>query len=207
MWSFNELEKIGVLCQKHHVVVLADEIHCDLTDKGHEYIPFASVSKECRENSIVCMSATKTFNIAGIQTAIVMIPNESIRFKMERGLNSDEVAEPNSFAIDAVVAGLNKGDEWLEELKDYLWDNKMKVKSYIENNIAKIHLVESNATYLLWMDCSEITNDAVRLSESIRRDTGLYLSAGTHLPRQWELLFAYEYCMPKEYIRRRSFKT
>ena len=112
IWDRETLLRIGELCAKHHVLVLSDEIHCDLTDPGCEYVPFASVSEVCRKNSITCIAPTKTFNLAGLQTAAVMVPDPVIRHKLDRGLNTDEVAEPNAFAVGAAVAAFNKGEEY-----------------------------------------------------------------------------------------------
>ena len=120
IWDKETLARIGELCAKHHVLVLSDEIHCDLTDPGYEYVPFASVSEVCRSNSITCMAPTKAFNLAGLQTAAVMVPDPVIRHKLNRGLNTDEVAEPNAFAVGAAVAAFEKGESWLEELREYL---------------------------------------------------------------------------------------
>ena len=108
------MERIGELCRRYHVIVLADEIHCDLTSPGCDYIPFASISESCRDSSITCISATKAFNMAGLQTAAVVIPDERIRNIMLRGLNADEIAEPNSFAVDSVAAAFGEGEEWLD---------------------------------------------------------------------------------------------
>lgn len=121
IWTRLELKKIGELCSRYHVLVISDEIHCDLTAPNREYVPYASVSDTCRDNSITCVSPTKTFNLAGIQTAAIFVPNEAIRSRMIRAINTDEVAEPNSFAIEAAVAAFNRGEEWLEELKTYIW--------------------------------------------------------------------------------------
>ncbi len=178
VWDNETLERIGELCFKHHVIVLSDEIHCDLTEPGYEYIPFASVSQTCEMNSITCISPTKTFNLAGIQTAAVMAPNEALRYKMERGLNTDEVAEPNAFAIDAAIAAFTKGEGWLDELRKYLSNNKKIVRAIIETEIPNIKLYASNATYLLWIDCSKALGDGAELCRFIRCETGLYLSAG-----------------------------
>lgn len=92
IWDRETLAKIGELCSQYHVVVLSDEIHCDLTDPGYSYIPFASVSETCRNNSITCMAPTKTFSIAGLQTAAVSVPEPFLRHKVWRGLNTDEVS-------------------------------------------------------------------------------------------------------------------
>nr|WP_304955892.1 MalY/PatB family protein [uncultured Acetatifactor sp.] len=178
IWDRGILARIGELCEKHHVLVLSDEIHCDLTDPGSEYVPFASVSNLCRDNSVTCLAPTKTFNIAGLQTAAVMVPNPVIRHKLERGLNTDEVAEPNAFAIGAAVAAFEKGGPWLEELREYLAGNKRLVRSFVKQHLPEIKVVPSEATYLLWLDCGEITEDAGELTRFIRRDSGLYLTEG-----------------------------
>ena len=178
IWDRDTLSRIGELCAKHHVLVLSDEIHCDLTDPGCNYIPFASVSEVCRDNSITCMAPTKAFNLAGLQTAAVMVPNPVIRHKLNRGLNTDEVAEPNVFAVVAAVAAFEKGENWLEELRRYLYDNKQLVREYMKDNLPVIKVVPSDATYLLWLDCSGITYDAEKLCSFIRQDSGLYLTAG-----------------------------
>ena len=178
IWDRETLQRIGELCSTHHVLVLSDEIHCDLTDPGCEYVPFASVSEACRYNSITCMAPTKTFNLAGLQTAAVMVPDPVIRHKLNRGLNTDEVAEPNVFAIGAAVAAFEKGEPWLEELRQYLYSNKQLVRAFVEQEIPGLKVVPSQATYLLWLDCSEITEDATELAEFIRKDSGLYLTEG-----------------------------
>lgn len=178
IWDQETLARIGELCHRHHVLVLSDEIHCDLTDPGCEYVPFASVSGICRDNSITCLAPTKTFNLAGLQTAAVMVPDPHIRHKLERGLNTDEVAEPNAFAIQAAVAAFGQGEAWLEELRVYLKGNKDLVRETVEKEIPGVRVVPSQATYLLWLDCSAITEDAGELAAFIRSDTGLYLTEG-----------------------------
>ena len=158
--------------------MVSDEIHSDLTDPGFEYVPFASVSETCREISVTCMAPTKTFSIPGIQTAAVMVPNPVLRHKVNRGLNTDEVAEPNVFAIGAAVAAFDKGEDWLEELRVYLRDNKQLVRDFIREKIPLIKVVPSQATYLLWLDCSQMTENVTKLVEEIREKSGLYLTEG-----------------------------
>ena len=178
IWDRETLEKIGELCDRYHVIVVSDEIHCDLTDPGYEYVPFASVSDQCRENSITCIAPTKTFGIPGIQTAAVVVPNPVLRHRVNRGLNTDEVAEPNNFAVAAAVAAFQHGDQWLTELREYLSQNKQYVRDYIGAYIPEIKVVPSNATYLLWLDCSELTDDACELQRFIEKHSGLVLTEG-----------------------------
>ncbi len=179
IWDRDTLKRIGDLCVKHHVLVLSDEIHCDLTAPGKDYIPFASVSENCRNNSITCIAPTKAFNIAGIQTAAVVIPDPTIRHRVNRGLNTDEVAEPNVFAAVAPVAAFNEGGAWLDALKQYLWENRQYAEQFIAAEIPQIHVVKGEATYLLWLDCCKAAAGIPELSEFIRKETGLYLSDGT----------------------------
>ena len=178
IWTKEEIEKVGHLCNKYNVVVLSDEIHCDITDLDSSYVPFASVSDECLNNSIVCISASKAFNLAGIQSAAVYCANEKLRKIIVKGLNSDEVAEPNCFAIDTIVAAFNDSKDWLMNLKQYIYENKQIVKTYLKENNLPIKLVESKATYLLWLDCSLVSKNVSKFASFLREKTGLYLSDG-----------------------------
>jgi cystathionine beta-lyase len=178
IWEKETLQKVGELCKKHHVVVLSDEIHCDLTAPGKEYIPFASVSDTCREVSVTCIAPTKAFNIAGLQTAAVVVPDEFLRNKMNRALNTDEVAEPNAFAMTATIAAFTKGEEWLDALREYVQQNKNKVVEYLEHHLPKLKVTSLDVTYLLWIDVSDYTDNSKVLAENLRADTGLYVSEG-----------------------------
>ncbi|WP_195600532.1 MalY/PatB family protein [Longibaculum muris] len=178
IWSQETLKRIGDLCARHHVLVVSDEIHCDIIAPGREYIPFASVSKTNLNNSITCIAPTKAFNLAGLQSACIVVENEVIRQKVNRGINTDEVAEPNSFAITAAMSAFNYGEKWLDELNIYIQNNKQIACQYIEENLPMLHVVYSEATYLLWIDCSKVTDDSVELVEAIKKKTGLYLSDG-----------------------------
>ena len=178
IWSREELARIGELARSHGITVLSDEIHCDITDPGEAYVPFASVSEACRQISVTCLAPTKAFNIAGLQTAAVYVPDPHLRHKVWRGLNTDEVAEPNSFAVCAAVAAFEKGGPWLDELREYLYQNKLLALRYLSDRIPEVRPTPSRATYLLWLDCSALTHDTGRLCAFIREETGLVLSPG-----------------------------
>ena len=179
IWDRQTLEKIGALCSRHHVTVVSDEIHCDLTDPGESYVPFASASETCRQISITCMAPTKAFNLAGLQTAAVSVPDEVLRHKVWRALNTDEAAEPNAFAVEAAVAAFTRGADWLDALRDYLYENKKLAEAYIEKEIPDVRAVASQATYLLWLDCSGLIGCGREAAGFLRRETGLYLSEGS----------------------------
>lgn len=177
VWSKETLKKIGELCIKYNVLVVSDEIHCDLT-YGNSYTPFASISPEIAQNSITCIAPTKTFNLAGVQSSNIIVPNDEIRRMVNRGINTDEVAEPNAFAIEATIAAFTKGEPWLNELIEYLAENKRVVQKFIHNELPSLNLIHSDATYLLWIDCSSITKDSLEFCKFIRKETGLYVSSG-----------------------------
>lgn len=178
IWDQETLIKIGNLCAKHHVIVVSDEIHCDITAPDYEYIPFASVSETNLMNSITCIAPTKAFNLAGLQTACLVIANPVLRHKVNRGINTDEVAEPNSFAVCATIAAFEKGETWLDELRAYIENNKQTAIQFIEEHLPQLHVIPTQATYLLWIDCSLVCDNSVDLVESIRQTTGLYVSDG-----------------------------
>ena len=178
IWNREELARIGELCKKHHVMVLSDEIHCDLTAPGKEYVPFASVSETCRDISITAIAPTKTFNIAGLQTAAVVAPNKGIRNRIWRALNTDEVAEPSAFAVDVAVAAFNEGRQWNLELRQYIQENKDITEKYLNEHLPKVRMISKDATYLLWLDVSAYTDDSEALADFIREKTGLFVSTG-----------------------------
>lgn len=180
IWSAEELRRIGDLCEKHGVTLISDEIHCDITTPGKMYVPYASIGEKYARHCAVCLSATKAFNIAGLQCAAVAVPDEHLRDKISRGLNSDEVAEPNCFAAVATVAAFNGGEDWLDELREYVFSNRAEAERYIAQNIPGVRAVAAEASYLLWVDVSAVTDDSERLAEHIRSHTGLWITAGSH---------------------------
>lgn len=178
IWSKEQLLKIAKLCEKHSVLVVSDEIHCDLTAPDKSYTPFAKVSDWAGENSISCLAPTKSFNLAGLQTAAVSVPNPLLRHKVQRGLNTDEVAEPNSFAVVATIAAYTEGASWLDELRDYIEENKKIAAAFIEEHLPNVKLVPSDATYLLWLDCRSICVYSKEMCKYLAENHGLLLSGG-----------------------------
>lgn len=162
----------------HGVTVISDEIHSPITAPSKKYVPFASVSKTAEEISITCLAASKAFNIAGLQSSCLYIKNPFLRHKVWRGINTDEVGEPNIFATNANIAALNEGREWLDELNSYIFENKKIAEKFIEDNIPSLHAVSSDASYLLWVDISGVCTDSVKFTKKLREETGLYINDG-----------------------------
>lgn len=198
IWDKSTLKQIGDLCQKYHVTVLSDEIHCDITEPNREYVPFASVSDACRDNSVTCIAPTKAFNIAGLQTSAIMIPNPTLRHKIWRGINNDEIAEPNSFAVLSAVAAFETGADWLDEMRVYVSANRKIVSAFLKEELPSLHLVSGEATYLLWIDCSRICEDSVALTRYIREKTGLYLSDGAEYGESGKQFVRMNIACPRE---------
>ena len=184
IWTREELAYIGKLSEKYSVTVISDEIHCDIVTPGKKYVPYASVSEECAKNSITCISATKAFNMAGLQCAAVYSLNDKLLARVNRALNTDEVAEPNSFAVGATVAAFNESEDWLDEMCAYTFENKTFVKEFLPKNIPEIKYVNSDATYLCWLDCTDFAGENKRFETSgelvnyINKESGVLLSEG-----------------------------
>ncbi len=177
IWDRDVLARVGELCKKYGVTVISDEIHCSLTDPGKSYIPFASVNEVCADISVSCVAASKSFNLAGLQASCVIAKNPVLRHKVWRGINTDEVGEPNVFAIPANIAAYRSGD-WLDELNEYIFENKRLAAEYIAQNMPKLHVVPSDATYLIWVDISAYNFDSAAFAKDLREKTGLYVSDG-----------------------------
>lgn len=179
IWDRKTLEKVGNIAKKHGVTVVSDEIHCDITEPGKNYVPFASVSEVCREISVSCIAPTKAFNMAGMKSAAVYAENPLLRHKVWRALNTDEIAEPNSFACIAAIAAFSEGGEWLDALRGYISENRKRVCEFVKNEIPEISVVKSDATYLLWLDISKTGMESTEVAAKIREKTGLFLTAGS----------------------------
>lgn len=178
LWTREELVRLGELCKKHGVTVVSDEIHCDFVDTGLAYVPFASASEVCADICVSLVSGSKTFNIAGLQSACVYAKNPHLRHRVYRGLNTDEVGEPNAFSMAANIAAFSSCDDWVRALNEYIWGNKHFAQEYIEKNVPSLKVVRSQATYLLWVDVSAVTSCSTEFAKELRTLTGLYISSG-----------------------------
>ena len=178
IWTSGELSEIGRLCDKYNVKVISDEIHCDITAPGKNYIPFASVSDICEKVSVTCIAPTKTFNLAGIQTAAVYVKDPFLRHKVWRAINTDEVAEPNAFATVSAICAFNECEDWVLEMNEYVFKNRRIAEEYIKDNIPGVSVVPGEATYLLWIDIHNVGKSS-EVADHLRKETGLFVTAGS----------------------------
>lgn len=178
IWSRDELASIGELAAKYGVIVLSDEIHCDLTLPGCEYTPFASVNEVCANIAITAIAGSKTFNIAGLQSAVIAVKDGILRHRVCRGINTDEVGEPNAFSMPANIAAFTRCDKWVDELREYIAENRRVATEYIQTNIEGLKVTPAEATYLLWVDISEVCSDSTIFAKFLYDEVGLYICDG-----------------------------
>lgn len=178
VWTSEELMKIGGLCIKNGVTVISDEIHSDLIYKEYKHTTFGAVSKEFENNSIVCISASKTFNLAGLRISSLIIPNAEIRKKVLEVIASTGNSDPGVFGEQATIAAYNEGDEWLSELIDYIKGNLEYMKKYIGENMPYVNVIEPEGTYLVWLDFRALNMSAKEIHNFILNEAKVWLDEG-----------------------------
>ena len=177
-WTADELERIGRICQSNGAVVVSDEIHMDFSRPGHEHTSFATLPSELVQNSVVCTSASKTFNLAGLQVANIVIFDQQLRRAFRRAVGASGYSQGNTLGLVATQAAYEHGGPWLDALKGYLEGNWALLASTLGKRTPQLHLVEAESTYLAWIDCRELGLDAHRLERFIEDEAGLWLDCG-----------------------------
>ena len=156
VWTREELQKVATICAQNNVIIVADEIHADLTLPPYQHIPFATVSEEAAQNSVVFASPSKAFNMAGLATSYAVIANPTLRRRFESYVEGNELAAGNVFAFNTVVAAYNKGEEWLQQMINYVQGNVDEVIHYIEKYIPQLKVIVPQASYLVFIDFSAL---------------------------------------------------
>lgn len=156
VWNKEDLQHLGDICMEHGILVISDEIHSDLVFKKGSHIPFASLSEQFAQNSITCTAPSKTFNLAGLQTSNIIIPNEGLREKFTTETERNSIGMPNSFGPVATEAAYTHGGPWLEDVLEYVEGNLKFVTDYFADNIPALKVLPLEATYLAWIDCTEL---------------------------------------------------
>ena len=174
IWKKEEIKRLADICEKNNVYLISDEIHCDVIDPGYEY----NCALQASENTIICISPGKAFNLAGLHSAVIVVKDENKRKLLQEAFYHDDIGEPNYFAVPATIAAYTKGEDYLNELNKYLYQNKLYVSSFIKDNLPQVRLVEAHATYLLWLDISKLNIRSDVFTNELREKTGLILSPG-----------------------------
>ena len=177
-WSEEELRRIGEICLRHHVLVVADEIHADFARKGFRHVPYASLGEEFANNAVICTAPSKTFNLAGLQLSNIFIPNPDLRAAFKRTLGRTGYDEPSVFGVTATQACYEHGAEWLDQLKEVL-DVNLGVLEAAVGRMDGVRLVPLESTYLPWLDCSGLGLDNAGIKRLVEQDAKLWLDLGT----------------------------
>lgn len=178
VYTKEELERLGDICLKHNVFVIADEIHCEFTFENHVYTPFASIKEEFREHCATCISPSKAFNIAGLQIANIVCFNSEILKKIDRAVNVNEVCDVNCLGIEALIAAYNESEDWLTEVNAYIYENYKYLCSYMKENHPNLPLTKLEGTYLAWLDISNLQISSEILVDTLKKDYGVWFNSG-----------------------------
>ena len=178
VWTKQELTRIGDICIRNNVWVIADEIHCELVFPGHTYIPFASISQEFLMHSVTCTSPSKAFNLAGLQIANIISADTDIRMKIDKAINVNEVCDVNPFGVEALMAAYNDSEEWLEELKQCLFANYNYLRAYFAECLPEFPVSMLEGTYLVWVDCSVLNQSSDKIVKTLLEKEKLWVNEG-----------------------------
>lgn len=179
VWTPDELTRLGNICLRNGVTVVADEIHCELVYQGFKYTPFASLSDAFLHRSVTCLSPSKAFNIAGLQIANIVAFDNDLRSRIDKAININEVCDVNPFGVAATIAAYNEGEEWLNQLVDYLHGNYEAMAEFCRRELPEFPITRLEGTYLVWMDCSCLGMPSDALEHALLDDARLWLNAGT----------------------------
>ena len=179
VWTKEELTRMNDICMRHHVRVIADEIHCELVMPGYTFTPFASISEACRDNSVTLNSPSKSFNIAGLQIANIICHDPAMRRRINRQVNINEVCDVNPFGVEALMAAYNDSRDWLVALNDYLWENYQALCRFCEEQLPQWKVLKLEGTYLPWVDITAtgMTSDA--LADLLLSEAKVMVNSGT----------------------------
>ncbi|MCL2114357.1 MAG: pyridoxal phosphate-dependent aminotransferase [Streptococcaceae bacterium] len=200
VWRKDELQKIGELCQKHHVILVSDEIHQDLVLFGNVHHSFNTLSPEFKKFTIILSSATKTFNIAGTKCSFAIIENKDLREKFMAKRLSNNQHEINTLGMMTTQAALTNGAEWLSELKEVLENNVNYILSVLTEK-TKIKVMKPQGTYLIWLDFSEYPLTETELQEKLHDQAKVILNKGNSFGSEGTLHARLNAAAPFEIIK------
>ena len=175
IWSREELQHMAALCKKHHVRIVSDEIHCELTMPGHTFVPMGVVNPD----AIILNSPSKSFNIAGLTMANIICQDAETRRRLDRAINIHEVCDVNPFAPEATKAAYNESEDWIDELNLYIWDNYHALKDFCSQHLPLWHVMPLEGTYLVWVDVSRCCDDVTTYCDDLLQNAKVWLNPGT----------------------------
>lgn len=201
-WKREELQRLGEICMKYNVLVFSDEIHCDLVLPGFKHTPFASICEDFEQHSITAHAASKTFNLAGMATSSIIVPNKELRRKFTDFVQNTEVDLGNIFGKIATKTAMEKGEEWLDELLVYINGNIDYVVDFIRRELPKVKVHKAEATYMLWLDFSAYNLDNETLNHKMIFEAGLGLNNGKEFGKQGEQCLRMNLACPRSTVEK-----
>lgn len=178
VWTKDELVEFGQICIDNHVLIVSDEIHGDLIYPDHVFTPFAKISETFAQNSIICTAPSKTFNLAGLQTSCIIIPNQDLRMKFQSTLQGNGLFGINIFGMVALQAAYDQGEVWLQQVLEYINGNLEYLEQYVAENIPQLDVIRPEGTYLVWLDCRKLQLDRMELRRLMFEQARVYLDDG-----------------------------
>lgn len=178
VWTKEELRRIGEICERHGVYVVADEIHCDITLPGHAHTMFLAANPSLFPLTVLCTAPSKTFNLAGLQVSNCFIPDPAVRAKFRKEVNKTGYSQLNMMGLIACKAAYREGDAWFSACLDYLKGNLDFIRSFVEQHIPRVRLIEPEGTYFAWLDFSALGLDDAQLDDLVTNRARLWLDAG-----------------------------
>ncbi|MGE8428187.1 MAG: MalY/PatB family protein [Sphingobacterium sp.] len=178
VWTRAELERLGEICLRHQVLVISDEIHCDLVFEGYTHIPFGSISTAFLANSITCIAPSKTFNLAGLQVATVLVADTELKRKVQQAFLANEISSISPFAITGLIAAYESGGEWLDQALSYIHANYVYLKSFMAEHLPALHVLTLEGTYLVWVDCAALGISSRKLGQLLLDEAHVQVNVG-----------------------------
>jgi cystathionine beta-lyase len=200
VWNEEELYELGNICLKNNILVISDEIHSDLIFSGYRHIPLPKVSERFAANCIVCMAPSKTFNIAGLATSYVIIPDKNIRVKFDRFLRNLHLQSGNLFGNIALEAAYTSGMDWVDQQNDYLESNRDFLLKFFKLKMPRIKMIFTEATYLAWINLQEYGMGEAEMNRLLIDKAGVVLNKGSIYGQEGIGFFRLNFACPRQIL-------
>ena len=200
VWTKEELTKMGEICLEHDVMVIADEIHCDLIFDGITFTSFGSISEAFVQNSIICIAPSKTFNLAGLKTSNILFANKEMRDVFNKAMECLWIKGANSFGIVAAEAGYRHGEEWLAAVMEYVQENYNFMADYLAKHIPQIKPIQPEGTYLAWLDCTDLGLECDERYDMIMNEANVFLTQGKKFGPEGEMFERVNLACPRSIL-------
>jgi cystathionine beta-lyase len=198
VWTKEELDRLGDICLDNNILIISDEIHSDLIFSGYVHLPLPLVSERIAANCVVCMAPSKTFNIAGLATSFVIIPDNKIRQKFDHFLRILHLKSGNLFGNIALEAAYKYGNEWVVQQNGYLESNRDFMLEFFEKKLPKIKMTFTEATYLAWLDFREYGISESEMNRLLIDTAEVVLNKGSIYGKQGDGFFRLNFACPRE---------